>query len=73
VLDEATSHLDPVRERSVNGAIGRLKLTRIVIAHRLETIMAADRQAIVSQGKVRLSGPIASASTPTVRSGSPGS
>ncbi|EAB7134069.1 ATP-binding cassette domain-containing protein, partial [Salmonella enterica subsp. enterica] len=41
VLDEATSHLDVEREKLVNGAISQLCVTRIVIAHRLETVMSA--------------------------------
>ena len=41
-LDEATSHLDVERERWVNEAVRRLKLTRILIAHRPETIASAD-------------------------------
>lgn len=43
VLDEATSHLDVEREHAVNEAIRRMALTRIVIAHRPETIASADR------------------------------
>ncbi len=43
VLDEATSHLDVFNERRVNQAIAQLKLTRIVVAHRPETIAAAQR------------------------------
>ncbi|MEO8777817.1 MAG: peptidase domain-containing ABC transporter [Rhodanobacter sp.] len=43
VLDEATSHLDVERERLVNDAVQRLKITRIVIAHRPETVAAAER------------------------------
>ena len=43
VLDEATSHLDVAREREVNAAIARLRITRIVIAHRPETIASAER------------------------------
>jgi ATP-binding cassette subfamily B protein RaxB len=42
-LDEATSHLDVGREKLVNEAIRRLKLTRVIIAHRPETIASADR------------------------------
>ncbi|MDY6945110.1 MAG: peptidase domain-containing ABC transporter [Pseudomonadota bacterium] len=42
-LDEATSHLDVACERSVNEAVRALKLTRIVIAHRPETIHMAGR------------------------------
>ena len=43
VLDEATSHLDVALEREVNATVGRLQLTRIMIAHRPETIASADR------------------------------
>jgi ATP-binding cassette subfamily B protein RaxB len=38
VLDEATSHLDIDHEKHVNAAVNRLKITRVVIAHRPETI-----------------------------------
>jgi ATP-binding cassette subfamily B protein RaxB len=43
VLDEATSHLDVAREQLVNDAIGRLNVTRLVIAHRSETLATVDR------------------------------
>jgi ATP-binding cassette subfamily B protein RaxB len=43
VLDEATSHLDVAREQLVNAAIGRLNVTRLVIAHRPETLATVDR------------------------------
>ena len=43
LLDEATSHLDLAREKQVSGAISRLALTRIIVAHRPETIASADR------------------------------
>jgi ATP-binding cassette, subfamily B, bacterial CvaB/MchF/RaxB len=43
ILDEATSHLDVAREREVNTAIVELDVTRIVIAHRPETIAMAER------------------------------
>ena len=43
VLDEATSHLDVERERLVNAAVQRLRITRIVIAHRPETVAAAGK------------------------------
>ncbi|WP_337178620.1 peptidase domain-containing ABC transporter, partial [Hydrogenophaga borbori] len=42
VLDEATSHLDVALERAINDAVRGLKMTRIVIAHRPETIAACD-------------------------------
>lgn len=43
VLDEATSHLDIDNERRVTLSIAALRLTRIVIAHRPETIAGAGR------------------------------
>jgi ATP-binding cassette subfamily B protein RaxB len=43
LLDEATSHLDVVREKQVSDAIRQLKLTRVIVAHRPETIASADR------------------------------
>jgi ATP-binding cassette, subfamily B, bacterial CvaB/MchF/RaxB len=52
VLDEATSHLDVDNERSVNAAVRELKLTRIVVAHRPETIRAADRVIMMERGRV---------------------
>ena len=51
-LDEATSALDVQRERAVNDAIRSLRLTRVVIAHRPETIAAADRVIVLNGGKV---------------------
>lgn len=42
-LDEATSHLDIENERKVNHALSQLHLTRIMVAHRPETIKAAER------------------------------
>jgi ATP-binding cassette subfamily B protein RaxB len=42
-LDEATSNLDVDLERAINHAIKELKITRIIIAHRPETIASAER------------------------------
>ena len=42
-LDEATSHLDVNCERSVSEAVRSLGLTRLIVAHRPETIRMADR------------------------------
>jgi len=42
-LDEATSHLDVPREQLINDTIKQLKITRVIIAHRPETIASADR------------------------------
>ena len=51
-LDEATSHLDVERERLVNDAVRQLKLTKVIIAHRPETIASADRALVMHGGKI---------------------
>jgi ATP-binding cassette subfamily B protein RaxB len=52
VMDEGTAHLDAATERRVNSAIANLGITRIVIAHREETISAADTVYSASEGKI---------------------
>lgn len=52
-LDEATSHLDVTRESMVNQEIQALNMTRIIIAHRPETIASADRVITLEAGKVK--------------------
>ena len=52
VVDEGTSHLDPAREHQVNAAIEQLGITRIIIAHRMETINTASRVLSVKGGKI---------------------
>ncbi|AFQ46490.1 peptidase domain-containing ABC transporter [Burkholderia cepacia] len=53
VLDEATSHLDVERERLINDAVRAMNVTRIIIAHRPETIRSADRVIVLAHGKAR--------------------
>jgi ATP-binding cassette subfamily B protein RaxB len=43
VLDEATSHLDIHTEKLVNKAIRQMKIARLLVAHRPDTILLADR------------------------------
>lgn len=52
VLDEATSHLDVWNEQAVNAAIQGLKLTRVIVAHRPETIAMAERVVVLHGGKI---------------------
>ena len=52
VLDEATSHLDVWNEQAVNQAIQKIPLTRIIVAHRPETIQMAERIIVLHNGKV---------------------
>jgi ATP-binding cassette, subfamily B, bacterial CvaB/MchF/RaxB len=56
LLDEATSHLDIQREAMVNAAISSLDMTRIIIAHRPETIGAAQRVLEIENGKIIFDG-----------------
>ncbi|HEX7340332.1 MAG TPA: peptidase domain-containing ABC transporter [Rhodanobacteraceae bacterium] len=53
VLDEATSNLDVAREHKVNAVVDSLAITRIVIAHRPETIASAQRVMTMENGTVR--------------------
>ena len=41
-MDEATSHLDTANETLVNEHIAKLDITRVIVAHRPETIKSAD-------------------------------
>lgn len=52
LLDEATSHLDVHCERRINEQISALPITRIVIAHRPQTIAAADRVLELVDGRL---------------------
>ncbi|MBS3652439.1 peptidase domain-containing ABC transporter [Pseudaminobacter sp. 19-2017] len=52
LLDEATSHLDLEREKLVNLAFGAMRVTRVVIAHRPETIRMSGRVMAIEQGRI---------------------
>ncbi len=52
VLDEATSHLDLLNERAVNEAVRAMQLTRVIVAHRPETIAMAERVIVIEDGRV---------------------
>lgn len=49
-LDEATSHLDLDNERAVSAALREMRLTRLIIAHRPETIAGAQRVVQIKDG-----------------------
>jgi ABC-type bacteriocin/lantibiotic exporter with double-glycine peptidase domain len=52
LLDEATSSLDAVTERAIQEELAALRSTRIVIAHRLSTVLAADLILVMEGGEV---------------------
>jgi ATP-binding cassette subfamily B protein len=54
VLDEATSHLDARSEALIQEALERVMAgrTSFVIAHRLSTVLAADRILVLDRGKL---------------------
>lgn len=52
VMDEGTAHLDAAHEQAVNAAIGAMGITRIIIAHRKETIEIAQRILVMVAGKL---------------------
>jgi len=54
VLDEATSALDSITERSIQRRLAELphRVTQVVVAHRLSTIVDADLVVVLSHGRV---------------------
>ncbi|HEX8470252.1 MAG TPA: ATP-binding cassette domain-containing protein, partial [Brevundimonas sp.] len=52
VLDEGTSQLDISNEQAINAALRNLNMTRIVVAHRPETLRAADRVLLLQAGQL---------------------
>ena len=52
VMDEGTAHLDTEHEKVVNEAISAMGITRIIIAHRKETIELADRIMVMLNGQL---------------------
>ncbi len=52
ILDEATSSLDTVTEKLIQKSLKELACTRVVIAHRLSTVMDADRIIVLENGRI---------------------
>jgi ATP-binding cassette subfamily B protein len=58
ILDDATSAVDPSKEREIRDALGEVMVNRttIVIAHRPATIALADRVVLLDAGRVAAQG-----------------
>lgn len=58
ILDEATAYTDPENEAVIEAAVGELVAGRtlIVIAHRLSTVVDADKIVVVNDGRIEASG-----------------
>ncbi|MFH8559892.1 NHLP bacteriocin export ABC transporter permease/ATPase subunit [Streptomyces sp. NPDC017988] len=56
-FDEATSALDNETQRTVIDSTRALNATRVVIAHRLSTVMDADRVLVMAEGRIVEQGP----------------
>jgi ATP-binding cassette subfamily B protein len=58
LLDEATSALDTESERLVQAALERLMASRttLIIAHRLSTVLKADRIVVLERGRIMATG-----------------
>jgi ATP-binding cassette, subfamily B, bacterial CvaB/MchF/RaxB len=69
-LDEATSHLDIAKELEVNTAVKALNITRVIVAHRPETIATASRVIVLANGKV-MSDAVLSAPAPSTTHSQP--
>lgn len=52
LMDEGTAHLDASTEARVNQCIADLGITRLVIAHRSETIRNAERVLVLANGEI---------------------
>ncbi|QVX40728.1 peptidase domain-containing ABC transporter (plasmid) [Ralstonia solanacearum] len=59
VLDEATSQVDVACERAIAQQLRHAAITRLLVAHRPETIASADRVLWLEQGTVRIVAPSA--------------
>ncbi len=59
LMDEATSSLDVTTEKVVHDNLAQLNCTRILIAHRLETVKDADLIVVLNEGEIVQTGTFA--------------
>lgn len=56
IMDEATSALDTITENIISNNLDQLRCTRIVVAHRMSTIMSADQIILLQNGEIAARG-----------------
>ncbi len=56
LMDEATSALDNLTQANIQKNLATLKVTQIIIAHRLSTVMDADRIYVIHEHKIQQCG-----------------
>lgn len=56
IMDEATSALDNVTQKKVSDSIDAMRVTRIIVAHRLSTVQNVDRILVMDKGRIVESG-----------------
>ena len=52
VMDEGTSHIDVKREQQINRAISSMNISRVIVAHRPETIASARTVMEMKSGRL---------------------
>jgi len=52
ILDEATSHLDVWNEQAIAASVKQMQMTRVLVAHRPETIASAERVIVIERGQM---------------------
>jgi ABC-type bacteriocin/lantibiotic exporter with double-glycine peptidase domain len=52
LLDEATSALDASTESRITASLARLRATRVTVAHRMSTVVGADRILVMDKGRI---------------------
>jgi ABC-type multidrug transport system fused ATPase/permease subunit len=56
LLDDATSAVDPAREETILANLAALPTTVVMVTHRVAAMAAADRVALIDEGRVRALG-----------------
>ncbi len=56
IFDEAMSALDYLTQKKVSESLEKLSCTRIIVAHRLSTIVASDLIVVMKEGEIIESG-----------------